>query len=182
MSTSLRDTLVRERYLLRFDWAMQDFPKHKTVVRELRTELTAAASEVGMRQAVADLGHPRVLADGYLSELGRPVPRWTTGAVWGGLAVGAVVYLVMAYTFGTLDTLDQLGGGTIEREFLGATAVFTSTDGGISAGTTLTWQSLVFFAAVFTVPFLLGSRAWRSWGARSARGSVRPSVARHSGD
>ena len=26
MSTSLRDTLVRERYLLRFDWAMQDFP------------------------------------------------------------------------------------------------------------------------------------------------------------
>ncbi|WP_421734687.1 hypothetical protein [Cellulomonas sp.] len=175
--TTLRDTLIRERYLTRFSWAMQDFPKYKRVVRELRTELTAASAEVGMRQAVADLGHPRVLAESYLSGLGRPVPRWTTGAVWGGLAVGAVVYLAMAYTFGTLDTLEQLGGGTVEREFLGATVVYTHDDGGISTSFTLTWQALVFYAAVFTVPFLLGARVWRAWGTRSAQGSVRLTVA-----
>jgi len=163
MSTSLRDTLVRERYLLRFSWAMQDYPRHKTVVRELRRELTATASEVGMRRAVTDLGHPRVLADGHLGELGRPVPRWTTGAVWGALALGAVVYLAMAYGFGTLDTLDQLGGGTVERVFLGATTTFTSDGDAIGMGTTLTWQALVFSAAVFTVPFLLGARVWRAW-------------------
>ena len=37
MSTSLRDTLVRERYLTRFSWALQDHPKDKQIVRELRT-------------------------------------------------------------------------------------------------------------------------------------------------
>ena len=119
MSTSFRDTLIRERYLLHFDWAMQDYPKPKRIVRELRTELTATASEVGMRQAVADLGHPRVLADAYLSELGRRVPRWTTGAVWGALAIAVVMYLTVAYAIGTLDTIDQMGGGTVERVFLG---------------------------------------------------------------
>jgi len=163
MSTSLRDTLVRERYLLRFSWAMQDFPKYKSIVRELRTELTATAGEVGMRQAVADLGHPHALADGYLSGLGRPVPRWTTGAVWGALMVGAVVYLGAAYAIGTLDTLGQLGGGTVEREFLGATTTFTNDDDAISVSSTITWQVLVFYACVFTVPFLLGARVWRVW-------------------
>ena len=168
MSTSPRDTLVRERYLLRFDWAMQDYPKHKPIVRELRTELTATAAEVGMRQAVADLGHPRVLADAYLSELGRPVPRWTTGAVWGALAVGAVAYLAVAYGIGTLDTLGQLGGGTLERVFLGATTTFTNDDDALSVASTLTWQVLVFYACVFTVPFLLGARAWRAWASEPA--------------
>ena len=163
MSTSLRDTLVREQYLLRFSWAMQDFPKYKRVVRELRTELDAAASEVGMRQAVADLGHPRVLADGYLGELGRAVPRWNTGAVWGALAVGVVAYLAMAYGFGTLDTIEQMGGGSVERVFLGATTTFTSEGEVISVGSTFTWQVLVFYALVFTVPFLLGARVWRVW-------------------
>jgi hypothetical protein len=169
MSTSLRDTLVRERYLLRLDWAMQDYPKHKPVVRELRTELTATASEVGMRQAVADLGHPRALADAYLSELGRPVPRWSTGAVWGALAVAAVAYLVVAYAIGTLDTLGQLGGGTVERVFLGATTTFTNEDDALSVTSTFTWQALVFYACVFTVPFLLGARVWRAWSGAPTR-------------
>ncbi|GEL96620.1 hypothetical protein [Cellulomonas terrae] len=161
--TSTRDTLVRELYLMRFSWAMQDFPKDKQVVRELRSEIDVAASEVGMRQAVADLGHPRVLADGYLSELRRPVPRWTTGAVWGALAVGAVAYLAVAYAIGTMDTIGQMGGGTLERAFLGATTTFTHDDDAMSVASTFTWQVLVFYACVFTVPFLLGARVWRAW-------------------
>ncbi|MBO3083607.1 hypothetical protein [Cellulomonas fengjieae] len=163
MSTSLRDTLVRERYLLRFSWALQDFPGYRTVVRDLRTELTATAAETGMRRAVADLGHPRVLADGYLAELDRPVPRWTTGAVWGALALGALLYLAMAYGFGTLDTLEELGGGTVQRAFLGVTTTFTNDGSSISMGSTVTWQALAVYAAVFAVPFLLGARVWRAW-------------------
>ncbi|KQR16927.1 hypothetical protein [Cellulomonas sp. Leaf334] len=161
--SSTRDTLVRELYLMRFSWAMQDYPRYKPIVRELRTELTATAAEVGMRQAVADLGHPRVLADGYLSELGRPVPRWTTGAVWGALAVAAVAYLAMAYAVGTLDTIEQMGGGTLERVFLGATTTFVAESSTLAVESTFTWQVLVFYALVFTVPFLLGARVWRSW-------------------
>lgn len=172
--SSTRDTLVRELYLMRFSWAMQDFPKNKQVLRELRTQIDAAASEVGMRQAVADLGHPRVLADGYLSGLGRPLPRWTTGAVWGALSVAAVAYLAMAYAAGTLDTLEQMGGGTLERVFLGATTTFIAEGGSLAVESTFTWQVLVFYALVFTVPFLLGARVWRVWS-----GSPTPARAAH---
>ena len=162
MSTSLRDTLVRERYLAQFSWALQDFPKYKRVVRDLRTELNATGAEVGMRQAVADLGRPRALAESYLRELGRPVPRWTTGAVWGTLAVAVVVYLALAYAVGTLDTLEQLGGGSVERVFLGATTTLTSDDNTFGLETSFTWQVLAFYAVVFAVPFLLGARVWRA--------------------
>ena len=69
----------------------------------------------------------------------------------------------MAYGFGTLDTLEQLGGGTVDRVFLGATTTFTNTDDSLSMGTTVTWQAFLLYAAVFTVPFLLGARVWRAW-------------------
>jgi hypothetical protein len=172
--TSTRDTLVRDLYLMRFSWAMQDFPKYKKVVRELRSEIDVAASEVGMRQAVADLGHPRVLADSYLSGLGRPLPRWTAGAVWGALAVGAVAYLAVAYALGTIETIEQMGGGTLERVFLGATTTFVAEGGALAVESTFTWQVLVFYALVFTVPFLLGARVWRAWA-----GSPAPARAAH---
>jgi len=165
---SLRDRIVRERYLQRFSWAMQDYPKNARVTRELRTELTATAAEVGMARAVADLGRPRVLADGYLAELGRPVPRWGTGGVWGGLAVAALLFLSLAYAAGTLDTLEAMGGGTVEHTTFGAVTTYTSTADAISVGTEATWRLLVLYLVVFLVPYLLGARVWRAW-ARPAR-------------
>ena len=33
----------------------------------------------------------------------------------------------------------------------------------LPSSSTLTWQVLVFYASVFTVPFLLGARVWRVW-------------------
>ena len=166
----LHDTIRREAYLLRFSWAVQDFPQYVRLKRELRTEIDAAAAEVGMKQAIVDLGHPRVLADSYLSDLGRSVPRWTTGGYW-ALAVGvAVVALWMAYGLGCLHTLDQNGGGTSTASFLGTTTTYTSSDGSISAGVALGWQFIALAAAVLGVPFLLGARFWRLWsGAPGAR-------------
>ncbi|GCE78083.1 hypothetical protein [Cellulomonas biazotea] len=164
MSTlPLRDLLVRETFLARFSWAVQDYPKPDRLVRELRRELTATATDVGMRRAVADLGHPRVLAEGYLASLDRRVPRWATGATWAALAVGAVAYLLVAYAFGTLDTLEDLGGGSVTRTALGATTVYTSTDDGLSVATEGSWQWAVLYAALFGVVFVLGSRLWRAW-------------------
>ena len=139
-------------------------------MRELRTELTATASEVGMRQAVADLGHPRVLADAYLSELGRPVPRWTTGAVWGALAVGAVAYLAIAYAHRDARhdrrrwAAARSSGCSSARPPPSPTTTRRS-----SVASTFTWQVLVFYACVFTVPFLLGARVWRVWAGAPAR-------------
>jgi hypothetical protein len=116
-----------------------------------------------MRAAVAGLGHPRVLAEGYLAELGRRTPRWATGGVWAGLAVGALVYLAVAYALGTLDTLLDLGGGTLTRTTLGATTQYTATADALGVETSVSWQWLVLGAGVFAVTFVRGSRAWRAW-------------------
>ncbi|WP_051274857.1 hypothetical protein [Cellulomonas sp. URHD0024] len=159
----LRDTFRREAYLLRFSWAVQDFPQYVRLKRELRNELDATAAEVGMRQAIADLGHPRVLADGYLAELDRSMPRWNTGGWWAALTLGALVALGMAFGVGALTTLEQLGGGTTTATFLGATTTFTWTDDAISAGATLTWQFAVFLVLALLVPYLVGARFWRLW-------------------
>ncbi|GCD18699.1 hypothetical protein CTKZ_02610 [Cellulomonas algicola] len=160
---SLRDRLVREAYLTRFSWAVQDHPQDRALVRDVRREVTATAEEIGMRAAVAGLGHPRVLAEGYLAELGRRTPRWATGGVWAGLAVGALVYLGFAYALGTLDTLLDLGGGTLTRTTLGATTEYTATADVLGVETSVSWQWLVLGAGVFAVTFVLGSRAWRAW-------------------
>jgi len=159
----LRDTLRREIYLLRFSWAVQDFPKYARLKRELRTELNATASEVGMRQAIADLGHPRVLADGYLAELDRSVPRWTTGGWCAVATVGLLLGLWTAFTLGVLHALEQNGGGTSTATILGATTTYTWTDDVISASTTLTWQLALLAVLAFVVPYLLGARFWRLW-------------------
>src|SRR5665647_1187238 len=81
-ATSLTDRARREWFLFRFSWHMQDFPQkqYRQIKRDLRRELTTAGADVGMRQAVTDLGHPWTLAEGYAAELGRRVPRWTTGS------------------------------------------------------------------------------------------------------
>ncbi|MGY4643378.1 hypothetical protein [Cellulomonas sp. URHB0016] len=160
---SPRDWFIREHYLARFSWAMQDYPKNARVTRELRTEVTATAAEVGMARAVQDLGHPRVLAEGYLTELGGRVPRWATGGVWGALAVGALAYLSLAYAAGTLDTLEAMGGGTVQHTAFGATTTYVSTADELSVSSSATWQLLTLYLVVFLVPYVLGARAWRAW-------------------
>src|SRR5690606_17088956 len=106
--TSLADTLRRDLYLMRFGWAMEDYPSKpgKQIRKDLRRDLKVAEAEVGTQQALADLGHPRVLAERYKQELGRRLPSYTTGAVAAGLVVGMLVYLSLAFALGVHSTLE----------------------------------------------------------------------------
>ncbi len=157
------DVLRREWFLVRLSWHLQDLPgrQEKQIRRDLRTELTLAAADVGMAQAVRDLGHPLVLAEGYKAALGRRLPRWTSGAVSGALAVGALLYLALAYTAGTLDTLEALGGGERTAYPFGAPTTFISSADELSVASTTTPAGVVVVVAVWAVAFLLGARAWR---------------------
>lgn len=159
----LRDRLRREWYLTRLSWHLQDYPhrQEKQIRRDLRAELTRAAADVGMVRAVQDLGHPLTLAEGYKGELGRPLPRWTSGAVAAGLAVALLVYLGAAYAAGTLDTLGALGGGTLTRYPFGAQTTFVSTEDAISVSSTFSLAGVSLVMAVAAVAFALGSRIWR---------------------
>jgi len=164
-ATSPTDRARREWFLIRFSWHMQDFPQkqYRQIKRDLRRELTTAGADVGMRHAVADLGRPRTLADGYIAELGRPVPRWTTGAVAASLAIIFIVYLGVAYAIGTVDTLEAMGGGTVTTYPFGAETIFTSTADEISVQTQLSAAGASFFLGVAAVAFTLGSRLWRAF-------------------
>ncbi|MBO1752301.1 hypothetical protein J4G33_10855 [Actinotalea sp. BY-33] len=145
---------------------MQDYPSKAFtgIKRELRAELTAAAADVGMRQATADLGHPRVLAEGYTAELGRRLPRYATGAAAAVLALGALVYLAGAYAMGTLDAIEAMGGGTLTTHPLGAVTTFTHTATELSVQTSMSWQGALLHGATAAVAFVLGSRLWRLLG------------------
>jgi hypothetical protein len=162
MST-ITDTIRREWYLLRFSWDMQDYPQraYRRIKSDLRRDLTVAAQDVGLRQAIADLGHPRVLAERYAAELDRPRPRWATGATAAALAVGFLVYLGLAYALGANDVLEAMGGGSVTVHPLGAEATFTSTAEEISLHYTPTVAGQVFVLCVGLVSFLLGARVWR---------------------
>ncbi len=161
---SPRDHLRRWWFLTRFSWAMQDVPqKQYRVIRDdLRREVDAAARDVGMRQALADLGHPRVLAERYLAELDRRLPRWVSGAVAAALTAGAFLYLGMAYAFGTLDTLDALGGGTVTRYPFGAETIFTVGEESLGVELRPSLAGVVVVVGVSAVAFLLASRSWRA--------------------
>jgi len=158
-----RERLHIERYLLKFSWPMQDYPRkeYKQIKSELRASLVAAALDVGSEQAVTDLGSPFALADQYMRDLGRKIPRWSTGIAVAALAVSALIYLALAHTLGALDTLQALGGGEVELSVFGAQTTVHASDDAIWVQGTATWTALAVYAGVALVSFLLGARAWR---------------------
>ena len=89
------DRLRIEWTVWTLDTLVQSLPgrTRKAIRREMRTNLRAAAMEVGAAQAVARLGSLRRLAADYLeAEYGQdgPRPRWLRGVFW-ALAVEAVL-------------------------------------------------------------------------------------------
>lgn len=171
MSTTAPHVTVADRarlewYLLRLDAELQDYPgrRRRQVLRELRAEALAAAPEAGMRAVLADLGSARLLAARYLSELERPVPRWSEGAAVAALvAVGLPMYLWAGYMFGATEALDAVGGGNVAYDsFLGATIETAVGDGSFRFSQELHGGWLVTCAVVGAVVFLTAARAWRA--------------------
>lgn len=162
-ATSRTDRLRLAWYLQRLSWALEDVPRRerRAALRQVREDTTAAAGDVGMPAAIEELGHPRALAERYKAQLDRPLPRWTSGAVAAALAVGALLYLGMAYGLGTMHTLEALGGGTVTTRPLGGEVVFTAVDDEFSVAWTMSWAGLLVVAAVAGVTFALASRVWR---------------------
>lgn len=149
---------------LRFAAAMEDYPRREG--RQVRSDLRAAlrddAARIGTRAALRDVGPPRRLAARYFAELDRPRPRWSTGALVGTLlGVGVPLYLALAWSFGALDALHAVGGGTARLSWLGSPVTATATGEGVVLEWSLGWQVLAVAAGLFALGFALGSRVWR---------------------
>lgn len=162
-SMTLADRLRQDWYFTRFSWYMQDHPgrEYRRIRRELRAEVAAAADDVGTATALTDLGHPRLLAEGYRGTLDGRRPRYVAGAVAAGVTISAIAYLAVAYSLGFLDALAATGGGSATIRPLGAETTFTSTADMIGVESTFTWQWLALYLAAGTIAFVLGSRLWR---------------------
>ncbi|HMO12396.1 MAG TPA: hypothetical protein PKB06_13045 [Actinotalea sp.] len=159
------DQLALQWYLARFAWAMQDYPQreYRRIRDDLRRDTRAAATEVGMPEALRGLGDPRLLAERYVAETGRRLPRWTSGIVAAGFAVLALSFVVMAYAAGVLDALAATGTETVTMSPFGQPVTYTATADQLSVAGTYSWPWLVLYAAVAGVTFALVARVWRAW-------------------
>lgn len=159
----IADLVRREWYMTRLDWGLRNLPsrENRQILRDLRRDVTATAADIGMRPALADLGEPGELADRYTATIDPEGPRYVAGAVAAGVTAGAILYLLMAYGIGTLDTLVDMGGGTRTTNLWGSEFIFTGTADEFSVATTSFLPAFTIAAAICAVVFLLFSRIWR---------------------
>jgi hypothetical protein len=96
---ALVDRLRIESRVWALDQQLYDLPRQQRIAtrREVRSNLVSAAHSVGTRQALANLGTTRELAEGYLTARYGPAPRasWLSAAVF---LLTAVLFLTSILT------------------------------------------------------------------------------------
>ncbi len=158
----LTDRIRREWYVSKVDFLAQDVPGgyRKGLRQELRSDLSAAAADVGMSQAVQDLGPASVLAYQFKLAEGRKLPHVWTGMITFTIMLYAWAGMAMATMNALTDAAEQLGGGrtvTVHSTWLGAAVT-------VSQGSRLISGSIAFSLLTFAVMIvvsLLAARIWR---------------------
>ncbi len=153
----------REWFLNKLDWGLRNLPSHdrRRIQRDLRRDVTATAAETGMRAAIADLGKSSELAHEYASGIDDAGPRYITGAKAAILTAGAILYLLMAYGMGTLDTLLAMGGGTRTTDAWGIQFHFFASENEFGVESSDVLPAFAVLLAISVVVFSLVSRIWR---------------------
>lgn len=159
------DKVRRSWFLARLSMRLVGLPgrMERDIRSQLKVDITDAATEHGMAQALAQLGRPHILAEEYLSAHGRPVPKVWTGIVVFALITYGGLFAMISVIEGLVDgALAANPAATVEisKTWLLSRAEVKMTDGILdSLGFTLTgWGLLV----LFLVP-LVCTRFWRMW-------------------
>lgn len=156
---TLLDRARLELYLQRLDHHLGDLPgsRRRQLHRELRANTQAAAAEVGLRQALANLGHPRALATGYLAAEGRRLPHYRKGAWWTVATLAVYLGAMGLYAAGFTDGAHAAGATKpVTTWFLGASIQADA------AGSSWTVPGSLLVVGLLLVVYLLASRAWRA--------------------
>ena len=158
----LTDRLSREWYVIKVELLAQDVPSgyRKERRRELRSDLTAAAADVGMTQAVRDLGPASVLAHQLNLAEGRKLPRVWTGVITFAVILYAWAGMMMATSYALIEAARQLGGDrvvTVHASWVGTNVVVTNGPHHLSGQLEVSGLTLAF---LIVVP-LLAARTWR---------------------
>lgn len=158
----LMDRVRRDWYVFKVDFHAQDVPGgyRKAMRRELRSDLTAAATDVGMSEALEDVGPASVLAHQYKLAEGRRLPHVWTGVIAFAIILYAWAGMVVAALNSLTDAATQLGGKgtvTVHTLWLGTTVSVTHGQRLLSGWVEFSWPTLV---VLIVVP-LIAARAWR---------------------
>jgi hypothetical protein len=159
---SLTDWLRREWYVFKVEFLAQDIPSgyRKERRRELRSDLTAAAVDVGMTQAVRNLGPASVLAHQLMLAQGRKLPHVWTGIITFTVILYAWAGMMMATTYALIEAARQLGGDrvvTVHASWVGTNVVVTNGPHHLSGK----WEGSSLTLAVLIAVPLLAARTWR---------------------
>jgi hypothetical protein len=158
----LTDRLSREWYVFKVEFLAQDVPSgyRKERRRELRSDLTAAAADVGMTQAIRDLGPASVLAHQLKLAEGRKLPHVWTGIITFTVILYAWAGMMMATSYALIEAASQLGGDrtvTVHASWLGTNVVVNNGPHLLSGQ----FEPSGLTLAVLVVVPLLAARAWR---------------------
>jgi hypothetical protein len=163
------DRVRIERVVQSVDFLTQDIPGRvrRSIRRELRANLWAAASRAGASEAIRQLGSLRQLAEGYLAAEyggGRRRPRWMSGFLWAILCVILIsainIVNFVAFTAGVQAARPAADGAFTERvsPWVMGTVKVTYTHGTLhSLAVSLPELMLVYCVAAL----ILGGRLWR---------------------
>lgn len=175
MSTT-RTTRIGMIGLLRIENAVQAYDfwlelrgarwrQRRELRRELRVNLKEAAADVGVTQALFNIGSPKQLAYAVTEEGARRRPRWSLGAMWAAVAFGVVLFSLVLTSIVFLEGV--LASGVVDREVRGeafpwvGVEFIARVDGagqGFAAGAAGgQWHALIIPAVVF----LLVAQPWR---------------------
>ncbi|WP_127126588.1 hypothetical protein [Georgenia sp. SYP-B2076] len=156
----VRDTLRRERYLLNLQFWLDAYParQRRGLVRQLRGDLDAAATDASMAEAIASLGDARALAREYLALLPRDRPRWQVGAAWAAGWLVAWGIAVLGFLAALFQVAADAGPEGVRAGLLwfGVTVVNTDAEVSLAGHTDFPWG-----VGIAVVVFLVVARAWR---------------------
>lgn len=140
--------------------------QRRAMRRELRTNLKDATADVGVTQALFNIGSPKQLAYEMTPEA-QLRPRWSMGAMWATVTFGLVVFACLFTAFAFVAGVEASGvtGQTVHGFVFPWFGVDFSArvepDGrGLSAGAgNIAW----WFLGLPLLTFLLVSRPWRAF-------------------
>lgn len=141
--------------------------RRRELRRELRSNLTEAAAEVGAREAVDRLGSTRAMAVEAHPRLEHR-PRWSVGLLAGLLTLAVVVlgevFSALAWTDGVLAAAPERAVSGSLAFFPGSSLEYVPDVAGFSITLAFGWLA----PAAGAVVFLVVARAWRSLPGRRA--------------
>jgi hypothetical protein len=154
----------RESYLFRLDlWLEESVAgrQRRSILREIRNNITVDAASRGIDAALDSLGSPRALARGFADSGSDRRPFWNRAMYWFTGLLLLWRTLVFTYTAGMLSALLSSGAESAESHFFGFPVSAFNRETGIGMG----WEASTVVAyiplMIMVAAAIIAGRLWR---------------------